>query len=150
HIAPTDKGVFRQVFVRTFCNIGVAYDKFGGINLHTTTTHLFQNPRFSIHPSIIWLNSSGCSIIAACPHLSIQNKLESGKRRSKSVATSGGVTLSCFPQIMQVGVFILGRSLAILWRMALLEMAKVRISLLRSFTVLKTSSTISLVATAGS
>src|SRR5690554_6605372 len=83
----------------------------------------------------IKLNLSGCSIIAACPHLSIQNNSESGKSLSNSSATSGGVTVSFLPQIMQVGVFILGKSFAILCLIALFAIASVLISLFLSFTV---------------
>ena len=71
------------------------------------------------------LNCSGCSFIGECPHLSIQFNSELGIKRSKSFATSGGVTLSCFPHTKQVGIVISGRSFAILCLIALLARDKI-------------------------
>ena len=100
--------------------------------------------------SRIWLNSLGFSIMAACPHLSIQNKSELGNSLWKSLATSGGVTESCFPQLQQVGCFLFGKSSAILCLIALFAIVNVFKTVIRLLTIPYTSSTSSLVAIAGS
>src|SRR3569833_1361083 len=96
------------------------------------------------------LNSSGCSIIAACPHCSIQCNSEFGSNLLNSTATSGGVILSFLPHINATGIRILYNSFAILWRMADFAMANILITRFRSLMVWKTSSTSSLVAVFGS
>src|SRR5690606_34436828 len=48
--------------------------------------------RFANHDSNMALNSIGCSIMGACPHLSIQKSSESGRSEWNSSATFGVVT----------------------------------------------------------
>ena len=80
------------------------------------------------HFSMCTLNCLGCSIIGAWPHSLIQNKVELGRRRLKSCPTSGGVTMSFSPQMIAVGILILGKSLDMLWRIALLAIVRILIS----------------------
>ena len=70
--------------------------------------------------------------MGACPQWSIQNNSEFGMSLLNSWATSGGVMLSCFPQIKQVFMLILGKSVAKLWRIADFASDKMRMSLLLS------------------
>src|SRR5690606_5826700 len=95
------------------------------------------------------LNFSGCSIMGAWQHLSMNLREERGINRLNSWATMGGVMVSFNPQTSNVGTFIFGISSARLLRWADLAMATMRMHLGMLFVISNTSSTSSLVATSG-